>query len=330
MGNGDLQGWHADPFGRHEERYFSAGQPTSLVRDGSTEGHDDPSAGNGDPAAAISMEAAAPAAPGPGGSMPAGPHGAASDAYLYSRAANRTRRRRRSGVLAGSALVVVAAVIGALVVANKSEGLSPVAFVQQSAQQTIAQHTADMTLSVNVQFAGQSLAMNGTGQLNFSADAMALDVTGDEGGQLFDMKEILVNGTLYVAFLINGQNPVAPEGSTWSQMAVPKSSSAGSIGDPYTMLSQIEQGGSTLRPLGTKVIDGVTCTGYDVTPPGDGGPAATVTVWADSQRLVREISADMQISVAGSSEQATMTLDFSNFGVPVHIKAPPPDTTYAA
>lgn len=34
------QGWHPDPFGRHEARYFSAVRPTHLVRDGLTEGCD--------------------------------------------------------------------------------------------------------------------------------------------------------------------------------------------------------------------------------------------------------------------------------------------------
>jgi hypothetical protein len=37
-----LEGWFTDPFGRHEARWFSAGTPTNLVRDGSTESHDDP------------------------------------------------------------------------------------------------------------------------------------------------------------------------------------------------------------------------------------------------------------------------------------------------
>ncbi len=33
-------GWHEDPFGRHEIRWFSQGDPTSLVRDGVAESHD--------------------------------------------------------------------------------------------------------------------------------------------------------------------------------------------------------------------------------------------------------------------------------------------------
>ena len=36
------QGWFADPFGVHEHRYFSAGQPTKLVRDNGAESYDSP------------------------------------------------------------------------------------------------------------------------------------------------------------------------------------------------------------------------------------------------------------------------------------------------
>jgi hypothetical protein len=36
----ELQGWQPDPFGRHQSRYFSAGKPTYLVRDGYVEGSD--------------------------------------------------------------------------------------------------------------------------------------------------------------------------------------------------------------------------------------------------------------------------------------------------
>jgi hypothetical protein len=38
----DAQGWYRDPFGVHDDRYFSAGQPTKLVRDGELEAYDEP------------------------------------------------------------------------------------------------------------------------------------------------------------------------------------------------------------------------------------------------------------------------------------------------
>ena len=36
------EGWYRDPYGIHQDRWFSAGTPTSLVRDGGAEGRDDP------------------------------------------------------------------------------------------------------------------------------------------------------------------------------------------------------------------------------------------------------------------------------------------------
>ena len=39
---GHEEGWHADPFGRHEARWMSDGTPTTLVRDGDVESCDAP------------------------------------------------------------------------------------------------------------------------------------------------------------------------------------------------------------------------------------------------------------------------------------------------
>lgn len=36
------EGWHTDPFGRHEARWLSAGAPTKLVRDGDVDSFDEP------------------------------------------------------------------------------------------------------------------------------------------------------------------------------------------------------------------------------------------------------------------------------------------------
>ena len=36
------EGWYRDPFGLHTDRWFSAGRPTSLVRDDDVEARDAP------------------------------------------------------------------------------------------------------------------------------------------------------------------------------------------------------------------------------------------------------------------------------------------------
>jgi hypothetical protein len=40
------QGWYRDPFGIHENRWFSDGNPTKLVRDGATVAYDEPPPGS--------------------------------------------------------------------------------------------------------------------------------------------------------------------------------------------------------------------------------------------------------------------------------------------
>lgn len=36
------EGWYQDPYKFHQDRWFSGGTPTALVRDGDTESHDVP------------------------------------------------------------------------------------------------------------------------------------------------------------------------------------------------------------------------------------------------------------------------------------------------
>jgi hypothetical protein len=40
-----VQGWCPDPYGSHEDRWFSEGEPTRLVRDQGTESYDEPPRG---------------------------------------------------------------------------------------------------------------------------------------------------------------------------------------------------------------------------------------------------------------------------------------------
>jgi hypothetical protein len=39
------EGWYTDPYGMHEARWMSDGQPTALVRDGDTESTHEPPSG---------------------------------------------------------------------------------------------------------------------------------------------------------------------------------------------------------------------------------------------------------------------------------------------
>jgi hypothetical protein len=41
----NAEGWYQDPYGSHEARWISNGEPTKLVRDGARESYDAPPAG---------------------------------------------------------------------------------------------------------------------------------------------------------------------------------------------------------------------------------------------------------------------------------------------
>jgi hypothetical protein len=57
------EGWYRDPFGRHDDRWFSAGRPTKLVRDDGIERSEDPP----DEPLPATLEPALDTAPSPAG-----------------------------------------------------------------------------------------------------------------------------------------------------------------------------------------------------------------------------------------------------------------------
>jgi hypothetical protein len=382
MANGQLQGWSADPFGLHEQRYFSAGRATKLVRDGKVESYEDPPSDTyevADDAADDAAEAersgprtavgrsprAVPPRAGPPHAAP--PRAGVSGQYpRIPRAAPRVRKTSHA-LLIGAAAAIVAGTVAGMLVLVKQESrstaaqdqpraISTVAFVSQSAARTLAERTADVLLSGTVESAGRTVTVNGTGEIDFRANAMQLSL--NAGGSLAEM-EILVNGNLYLTLSISGTSLTRLDGGReWLQMPLAQSASAGVVGsDPLSSLSLLEQQGVDVRTLGTRIVEGVSCTGYAVTPTkaalleavrtefarlgfspvridqevslAEGMPPPTVTVWLDAQGLVREMSMNLGTpgSGLGSAVAGSMVLDFSHYGAPVQIGAPEPSDT---
>ncbi|HXW88740.1 MAG TPA: hypothetical protein VEJ42_10825 [Streptosporangiaceae bacterium] len=404
MANSQLQGWSADPFGLHEERYFSAGRATKLVRDGKVESYEDPPADTYDAPddeaeadEADEAERSAPvprAAPGrrPAGGAPpragasgqyargtgaaprqrpagAAPRPGASGQYARGTGAAPGAPKRPVGrLLAAAALVIAITVVASIELVkqespatstpNQAPTSSSAAFVSQSAQRTLAERTADMSLLGTVQSQGRTLTISGTGQIDFSTNAMALDVNVGGSGQPLTEKEILVNGNLFVALPTSTALASLTGHRAWIQMPASQSGSANLAGsDPLSSLSVLEQQGASVQVLGTEDVGGVSCTGYAVTPTKQatidaaktefaklgyspavtgqlltmvqGTSPPTVTIWLDSRGLVREMSESLgvQASGPGSGVSVSMVIDVSGYGSPVAITAPPPSQT---
>jgi hypothetical protein len=226
---------------------------------------------------------------------------------------------------------VAAAVIALLVAMTVSRpapargGLSLAAYVTQSAQKTLAERTVSLTSSGTFSVAGKHVTVHGTGQIDYTADAMALDTSYSlPGSGTTTIKEIMVNGTVYVAESANGKARAVKDGRHWIKMPA---GPAPAQDDPFAELAAIAKAGNTtVREIGTGSIGGVRCTGYTVTAAG-----ASFTLWIDSAGLVREMSIGMQVSIDVQARTTaiggSLVMDFTEYGVPVHIARPAPSDT---
>jgi hypothetical protein len=339
-------GWHSDPFGVHEARYFSAdGQPTKLVRDRGAESYDEPPSGPDEVAAAMARMSAMPEPPSAY---------AYGDAYPYDRAPERGPWRPSIGRFAVTWMIAVAAAVAIVLAAQVmlrapkpastpgapgAPGASDVAFVTQAATRTLQQRTVGLVMSASGAAGGSSDSVHGTGAFDLGGKAGTWNMTVDTWAYSMAFHEISLNGQAYVGISVNGRS-LLPTGKEWiAEKAATQRAGTEDIngGDPTAELAALENQGITVRALGTKDIGGVRCTGYAVTAPSEQG---TITVWINPQHLVREFSADMTIglSVGGTSASTAptgttvagsmdLTMDFTYSAAPLHVTAPPAAST---
>jgi hypothetical protein len=328
-----VQGWHSDPFGVHEARYFSAaGEPTKLVRDRGFESYDEPPSGADEVAAAMARMSAPPAPPS---AYPP------RDAYGP---VGRYPRRRVSGIVGLTASVIIAAaaaaaaVLVALTVLHPKHASSPgtgdAALVTQAATRTLQQRTADVVVSGSATAGRTHSETQGTGEYDLSGTTGTLTMTTRSPSGVTVFRELSLGDHVYVATSVNGRS-FLPAGKAWmvEQVSRQGSGSTGFTGGNLTaVLASLEKQGITVSALGTKAIGGVSCTGYTVTAPGGQG---SMTVWIDPQKLVREITVNATISItvngASASPASTpsldMTMDISYSAAPLHLAAPPAAST---
>jgi hypothetical protein len=362
MTNGDLQGWSADPFRLHEQRYFSAGQPTKLVRDGTVESYDEPPSDTADPVSALAGSSAH-AASGlwqPDGVM-SGRNAVGGQAYIRQRQRGRGLRAprarpatRRRTVLAVAAITLAAfeIVVETQVFGLKSHlaSTSEAAFIARSVHRTLAKRTADVVVSGSVHAAGHTFALSGGGEIDFGADAEALTMQMSVSGRPAVEKEIATHGHLYYGLTIDGVSPVRmTSGRDWVQLPVQLSSPASvTSSDPRASLVLLEQHGDTARLVGLENVGDLICKGYAVTPSRQAMMSAaqkeisalklssseasllrgiappTITVWLDAHGVMCQMNLGLQMGgLTGAGAYGNVTETFWFYGTPVRIMAPP-------
>jgi hypothetical protein len=261
----------------------------------------------------------------------------------------RARRRRPwdGGAWAAIGILAAAALVIGVVLAETPKTkpgttlntgtAATAAFVSQAAQATMAKRSANVTLSGTVQVPGQAaVVIDGTGVFGLSGDVATLNATYSGAGGSGAEKEIMVNGSIYASVSLNGKSEVLPGGKTWVQMSLPQARTGtqnlGLGTDPSSVLSALEARGYSVQALGTKLIDGRVCSGYGISGGLQTVVPMAITIWVDQQHLVRELGMSATLSVAGKVVSENMTADFTSFGGPVQVTAPPPASviSYAA
>ena len=378
MASGELQGWHPDPFGLHEVRYFSAGRPTKLVRDGRVDTYDEPpedgvvataaaSAVDGHASAASAIQTAGAAAGPAATSVFAAAQGPGQLPSASTAPRQPEVQRRRRGEYIAVALGAVVAVVVFVVLGGRGggsgkPGLAPAAFVTKAAKRTLAQSTADVTMSGTVQVAGQTVSIGGNGLVDFTTGVFSLNVGATMSNGSITETELLVGGNLYLQVNLDGHSVAAATGGKhWVQIPFAQlGTRSQTTSSPASSLALLSQAGARVTALQPRVIGGQTCDGYTVTPSKQAmltaakqqylklglsdtqataalevlqnAPPPTITAWfGDHSQLACQMSVSMPIGQPNSagSNEAQVVMSFTHYGVPVKVTAPAASDTVA-
>jgi hypothetical protein len=261
------------------------------------------------------------------------------------------RRSSRRPLAAGvSLLVVILLVLGGLAVFGGSKSAS--AEVIDAVNSTLGDKTAQVTIHETLKVHGSTITGSGPGSFDLTHNALQAQMTLGVAGQQVPIVLECVGGVVYEK--VPGLDQISP-GKSWISIDVSslQQASAGATAasagtNPSVMLRMLAQQGNQVVALGPSTVDGVAVNGYAVTI-----KASTIQQKIEQAHLpswmrqaiagLKAGNVDMRVFVdnAGhlrsleqkSSESSPAagpvsedeTMDFSHYGAPVSVTAPPAD-----
>jgi hypothetical protein len=260
-------------------------------------------------------------------------------------------KKRSRGPLAVmvSIVVVILLVVGAVVIFGNSESAS--AEVINAVNSTLSNGTAHVTMNISGQAVGTNVSGTGSGSIDFTNNALELQMSIEADGQQVPVTAIYLGGMVYET--IPGLSTITP-GKSWVsidlsalQNATKANPSSQGLGnDPGVMLQMLARQGNTVVPLGPSTVGGVAVNGYSVTV----NPASieqqiknanlpswmqqavkslkvhdiAMKVYVDNAGLLRSFEVQTsESSGAAGTVSIDETLDFSDYGTSVSVTAPP-------
>jgi hypothetical protein len=263
--------------------------------------------------------------------------------------------RRLLGVLLACAVLPFAAGCGDAGDSVKS-AVDPVA---QAATNTANAGTVQLSMTGSVSASGIEIPLRSTGAFDLKNKRGHMEVTTSVPGKGDIKIEELLDG-LVVYMRSDALTSNLPDGKHWIKLDLQKlgksegldMNSAMSTGgsDPTQMLSYLNAASDSIDRIGTQVVRGTQTTHYhvvvDLLKIASTVPAAKqaavrrtfrhevelvgthtipIDVWIDSQGLVRREHFDISMHPATVTVpvEMEMTIDFFDFGAPVHVVPPP-------
>ena len=320
MESNEPQGWYGDPFRLHECRYFSAGQPTKLVRDGDVESYDEP------PSESVTGSGTVASW---GDAVSGTPNRAEADGpNPFGDVRANAGRRPRVGVLTTVAVVAVAGAVTAAVIAgNPRPATLP---VTEAMAYTATMNASSADVRTIYAFTNGNHKFDTTvtqsGPVSWSANQGEMVMNFTILGNSMTVRQIIDGRKTYSKVLIKGLPAGAlaglPGAGGWSEMTWTGTSSQGlsgilsllllgglfnpaGVASPASLLELLRAQASSVQNLGGEALDGVNTTHYRALIPFSrlGGTAAevqqaeqalgtsfiAVDYWIDSSDLLRQL-----------------------------------------
>jgi hypothetical protein len=265
-----------------------------------------------------------------------------------------TSRRTKRMTMIGAAVAIVV-VVSFVVIGGSGPGSKDAAAqVMLGARRTLAKNTVKMTIRGSFSGNGQTIPITGSGVANLSSNTESVSLSFNANYTAVQ-ETVLRNGTAtYERIVENGHNLVSRvlPGRQWIQGPVDKSAAGGLGVTSSNILGQLQvfaQQGNSVVPLGPSTINGENVAGYQVTisqksidaaykrVEAQGGATAeavksflqngsigtpVIKLWLGTNHLLVSEEVQLSLSTGGTSVNADMTVDFSNYGLPVSISVP--------
>jgi hypothetical protein len=268
------------------------------------------------------------------------------------------RGRTKPLVMIGAAVAIIVVVSFVVIGASGPGAKDAAAQVMLGARTTLARDTVKFTIHGSISDNSQSIPITGSGVANLSSNTESVSLSFDANYTSIRETVVADGPSSYERILENGHNVISRvlPGKTWVQGPENKASAAGlglSSSDILGQLQVYAQRGNSVIPLGPSTINGQAVAGYQVTLSqksinaaikrleAQGGASAAavktflqndgsinapvIKLWMGTNHLLVSEEADVSLSTGGTSENTDMTLDFSDYGLPVSISAPAPN-----